>query len=594
VRCLEQLESRILLAFNPTGLEQELFQLINRFRADPQGELSRLLTSTNPPASADALIQSQLEYWGVSGNLLRSQWANLAPVAPLAWSEPLYRAAQAHNVAMFQHDSQQHQLPGELDPGARLKAAGYDWQRWGENIYAFPRSVAEAHAGFVINWGPGRGGIQDPPNHRLRLLRDEYVHMGIAISDVGTSASRSVGPLLVTQDFAAPLETTTAYVVGAVFKPPSHSTSYVAGSGYGGVQIVFEGTGGTFATTSFGAGGFQLQLPPGTYRARATGGKLPAPLVKDAVVVGTRNVAVDFVYATDRAWVPVATDDVYVIARGTAATLPVLQNDRDPDGVLLPASVSVMVGPDLGRVQVDPTTGRVDYLPDGTWLGLGTFRYEVRDNHGFTSNQATVRVVVVDLLDRPWRNPANALDVNVDEQVTPGDALQILNALAAGQGGPLPVPPPATRLGPPLTDVNGDDVLSPRDALLVINYLNQGGGAEGEPSAGQTERLGDTSAVPIGQVALAGLRPVTQADRVPPPVADHLVPCRSAEASLEGQWLALGAPSAIVVPHARDHVLAPPARALGRRDPVNWQPQEAHDACFRDWPWLEPLAWPVW
>jgi hypothetical protein len=426
----------MLLAFHPTGLEQEMFQLVNRFRADPQGELSRLLSSTTPPTSADAQIQSQLEYWGVSGSLLRSQWADLTPVAPLAWSESLYNAAQAHNLAMFSHDSQQHQLPGELNPGARLKAAGYDWQRWGENIYAYPRTVGEAHAGFVINWGPGRGGLQEPPSHRLRLLRDEYVHMGVAISEVGTSPGRSVGPLLVTQDFAAPLETTTAYVVGAVYKPPSGSPWYAAGSGYGGVRIVFEGTGGRFETTSFAAGGFQVQLPPGTYRARAVGGKLPAPLVSDEIVVGARNVAVDFVYPTDRAWVPVATDDVYVIARGGSVTLSVLSNDRDPDGSLLPGSVSVVVSPAVGQARVDLATGRVLYSADGSWLGLDTFRYEVRDNHGFTSNRAAVRVVVIDVLDRPWQNPASAMDVNVDEQVTPSDVLQIFNALAAGQAGP--------------------------------------------------------------------------------------------------------------------------------------------------------------
>ena len=108
--------------------------------------------------------------------------------------------------------------PASWIPVSACASAGYDWQRWGENIYAYPRSVMETHGGFVIDWGAGPDGIQNPPNHRIRLLRREFVHMGVAIDDVGYSNSRSVGPLIVTQDLATPLVATSAYVVGAVFK----------------------------------------------------------------------------------------------------------------------------------------------------------------------------------------------------------------------------------------------------------------------------------------------------------------------------------------------------------------------------------------
>ncbi|WP_164103410.1 dockerin type I domain-containing protein [Candidatus Laterigemmans baculatus] len=83
-------------------------------------------------------------------------------------------------------------------------------------------------------------------------------------------------------------------------------------------------------------------------------------------------------------------------------------------------------------------------------------------------------------------NLANRYDVNESGQVTPLDALQVVNHLNRGGGGAL-----AAGLGieaggiqrtlGAMLDVNGDGNVSPLDALQVINYLNRGsGGASGE------------------------------------------------------------------------------------------------------------------
>jgi hypothetical protein len=499
---LEPLEPRIALSFSPTGLEQELFQLVNRFRTDPQGELSRLVNNLNPISSLDPYINLQLQYWSVNGSTLAGQWQGLTPVPPLAWSEALYDSAHDHNLAMLAHDGQQHQFPGESDPGQRMRDSGYNWQRWGENIYAYPRSAMETHGGFVIDWGAGPAGIQDPPNHRIRLLKKEFVHIGVAIDDVGYDAARSVGPLIVTQDLATPLVATSAYVVGAVYRQKDGSPWYVAGSGYGSVRIVFEGAGGTFETTSMQAGGYQIQLPPGTYRGHATGGNLPVPLVSDEFVAGGANVAVDFVYPVDRGSVPVAMDDAFVTDLSTSRTFNVLANDRDVDGRLIPSTLSIVTGPTSGEVQVNAETGWVTYIPDGGFSGLDKFVYQIRDDDGLTSNSANVRVVVIDLDDRPWQNPVNRLDVNVDETVSPVDALQVINALSTGQGSKLPVPPPADNLPPPLLDVTGDNLLSPRDALWIINYLTNSGSGEGESALAAFSGGG----VPETQLSGSGFR----------------------------------------------------------------------------------------
>ncbi len=571
---LESLEPRIALSFNPTGLEQELFQLVNRFRTDPQGELTRLVNRLNPVSSLDRYVNQQLQYWGVNGTTLAAQWKQLVAVPPLAWSEPLYNAAHAHNLAMLAHDEQQHQFDDEPSPGQRMTAAGYDWQRYGENIYAYPRSVFEAHAGFVIDWGEGPAGIQDPPNHRIQLLREEYVHIGVAIDDVGYDATRNVGPLIVTQDLAAPRAASSAYVVGAVYKAKGGSPWYTAGSGYGNVHVVFTGAAGTFETTSMSAGGYQIQLPPGTYRGWASGGGLPAPLVSDLFTVGSANVAIDLVYPTHQARRPVAADDAAVTRISAACTVQVLANDRSLDGSLDPSTLTILTGPAFGTVTVDNATGEVTYLPEPGFSGLDRFEYQVHDDDALASNVATVRVLVRDPQDTPWQNPINPLDVNLDECVTPLDALQIINAINAGAA-VLPVPPQAGMRPPPLLDVTGDNIVSPYDALLVINYLNLH-----EPSDGEGEGESPVAA-PAGDRAWNGETgcPAPEPSRLPIP---HGVPSGPPSLPPAASW-------ALLVGFDPRAVESTRRASRERRRPAATD-DPALEMIWQDWP-VDPAQW---
>ncbi|MCA9140036.1 MAG: hypothetical protein KDB00_24855, partial [Planctomycetales bacterium] len=76
-------------------------------------------------------------------------------------------------------------------------------------------------------------------------------------------------------------------------------------------------------------------------------------------------------------------------------------------------------------------------------------------------------IVMVEPVDLKWHNHVIAHDVNNDSQVTPRDALAVINWIAitegngnAPTGGPVYYP-----------DVNGDGAVTPRDALQVINFL---------------------------------------------------------------------------------------------------------------------------
>ena len=90
--------------------------------------------------------------------------------------------------------------------------------------------------------------------------------------------------------------------------------------------------------------------------------------------------------------------------------------------------------------------------------------------------------------ENPWTNPLNVFDVDFNGDVTPRDALLLINRLASDQGGgelTLQGHDPAARHR--YFDVTGDGTLTPRDALVVINRL-AGVGLEGQTApAGEAE-----------------------------------------------------------------------------------------------------------
>jgi hypothetical protein len=74
------------------------------------------------------------------------------------------------------------------------------------------------------------------------------------------------------------------------------------------------------------------------------------------------------------------------------------------------------------------------------------------------------------LVETPWRNHTLAADVNGDGQVSPLDALHVINDLNASGSRALPTSRAMSNL---FVDVSGDNFLSALDALMVINALNE-------------------------------------------------------------------------------------------------------------------------
>ncbi len=130
-------------------------------------------------------------------------------------------------------------------------------------------------------------------------------------------------------------------------------------------------------------------------------------------------------------------------------------------------------------------TGKLTFTPKPNAFGLAKVEVVLMDDSGTadggsdSSSPQTFEITITKM--HPWQNSLTTLDVNRDREVSPIDALLIINGLNAGLSGRLPAVHPASD---PYLDTSGDDNLSPIDALLVINYLNDEGnpGGEGEAS----------------------------------------------------------------------------------------------------------------
>lgn len=171
---------------------------------------------------------------------------------------------------------------------------------------------------------------------------------------------------------------------------------------------------------------------------------------------------------------PTANGDAAHTLKNEAVLIPVLSNDLDGGGVIIPSTVSIESPPGSGQVEV-LANGQVRYTPSAGFVGTDSFTYDFADQLGLVSNVATVTVRV---LNSRWQNPVSPLNVNNDDRVSALDALLVINYLNSDQprnlvGSSVP--------SSPYVDVSGDERVSALDALLVINHLNQRiGSGEGE------------------------------------------------------------------------------------------------------------------
>ncbi len=347
--------------------EQYILELINAARANPAGEGQRLATVT------DSEILRYYNYYHVSTNELVGDFGTYASKPPLAFNASLMASSHQHAAYQAQAGVQSHESADGTTFDKRISAAGYKWSGLGENVYAYAENPFFGHVGLNADWGvPSYGHRENIMNSSSNV--PTFREVGIACVD---SSIHDFGPLVITQDFGTPADSSLAYVTGVVYQDANGNGVYDEGEGLAGVTITPDA--GNYYAVTTGAGGFQVPLPAsgaGTLTVTASGGGLGSARVKAVAYSAGNNVKLDFttndasgaglptvtLAATAKDAIPNAQAGQVVVAREgdiSRALKVFLTYSGDAvsgvDYAPLPAKVTIPAGASSVSLDVQPT-----------------------------------------------------------------------------------------------------------------------------------------------------------------------------------------------------------------------------------------------
>jgi len=140
---------KVLVAYShgdPTIEEQYTLELMNRARANPNAEGSRLVDTPDPD------VQGAINAFSISKSLVKSQFATYPSRPPLAFHPKLIDCARGHSGDMRTNDFQGHSGSNGSSMTDRINKVGYSgWTGIGENVFAYAKNMWHAHAGFNID-----------------------------------------------------------------------------------------------------------------------------------------------------------------------------------------------------------------------------------------------------------------------------------------------------------------------------------------------------------------------------------------------------------------------------------------------------------
>ncbi|MFO8235484.1 MAG: Ig-like domain-containing protein, partial [Bacteroidales bacterium] len=195
----------------------------------------------------------------------------------------------------------------------------------------------------------------------------------------------------------------------------------------------------------------------------------------------------------------IANDDDATLDEDTNIDIQVLDNDDVPDGV---RSLTVVSYPENGYAEVNDDN-TIYYEPDPDYNGSDSFIYEVVDDHGGDSDQATVNITVEWVNDVPIAREDNA-STNAEEDITVnvlrnddglGDGIYDLKIYSPPQNGDATSnPADSTITYLPDAGSEGNDTL----VYEVQDSLDQNGETPGEYDRAELIiSVGDTNYIPI-------------------------------------------------------------------------------------------------
>lgn len=354
------LEPRLLLtAVNLADEEQLVLELINRARANPNAEASRLGIALNAGLPAGTISST--------------------PKQPLAANQQLQNASVAHSLDMIARDFFAHTNPSGVTPGGRATAAGYEWWTIAENI---------AYIGYFgnpdinANTREAHDLLFESSGHRKNILMEEVEEIGIGIRS-GAFIPAGSNATLVTENFGR--RDLNPIITGVVYSDTNNSDFYDIGEAVrsGTITARRVSDGATFTDNIGTSGGFGLIVPAGSYVVTAAFTRNGTSVsMSSSVIVSTENVKVDF-DATTAVVVELALSSpsssmtetgatsslLFTVTRSgsTSGPLTVNLNSSDTTEITVPASVII---PD-GQSTASFTALAVnDGLLDGTQFAL--------------------------------------------------------------------------------------------------------------------------------------------------------------------------------------------------------------------------------
>jgi Cysteine-rich secretory protein family len=243
-------EAQTLYDFgNPTADEQLYLEYINRARANPPAEGTRLAATTDP-----AVLSAYSQY-SVDLAMMKSEFNAITAAPPLVTNAQLNSIARSHSEWMLANAVQSHD-EGSVSPFDRMTNAGYDYSWAGENVYAYSNSLWFGHAGFQVDWGPGgTGGMQDGRGHRVNIHNENFREVGLGLA-YGTNGT--VGPQLITQDFATQFSSP-SFGTGVVYYDMNSNNFYDSGEGVSGLTVNVNGA--SYYCITADGGGWTVPIP---------------------------------------------------------------------------------------------------------------------------------------------------------------------------------------------------------------------------------------------------------------------------------------------------------------------------------------------
>ncbi len=249
---LDLLEDRCVPAgLAPTNAEQVFLERLNDARANP----------------------------AVYGQSIGLDLSAVAPSQPLAFDARLIQAARGHSQDMNDQNYFSHTGSDGSNPGARMNAAGFPTQGWGESIAAGPATPEAALQLLIVD-----SNVPDLGHRRHLLAIDTSfrAHQSVGVGIVQNGSGGYHNYYTIDSGYTGD---TRPFLTGVVYRDLNGNGKYDAGEGLGGVNVTVAGVG---TVVTWGSGGYSYQLSPGTYTVTASGGGLAVPVTR-LVTVGSAN-----------------------------------------------------------------------------------------------------------------------------------------------------------------------------------------------------------------------------------------------------------------------------------------------------------------